>query len=460
MRVPWSEHEWRTVAVYGMGRSGLAAARLLRARGVRVVAVDGRTDVAMAELAGDPGIELRLGDESAALPPGVDGVVLSPGVPRTTPLVRAAESRGVPVIAEVELAYPFLDGTVIGITGSNGKSTTATLTAAMLEESGLPAALCGNIGEPLSDQVDGPPGRIFVVELSSFQLETVDSFRADAAALLNVTGDHLDRYADVAAYAAAKARVFERQNELSTAVLNADDPAVVTIGLGVERARRRWFSRLRPVADGCFLEEGTIVEAAPGRDAQELFVAAEMTIAGSHNVENAMAASLLALAAGGDRAAVRRAALRFEGLPHRTRRIAERGGVVFYDDSKGTNVGATSKSLEAFADGSVHLILGGLAKGQDFAPLRPAVARKAKAVYLIGADAGALEAALAGVVAIRRAETLERAVAAAAAAAVAGDIVLLSPACASFDQFTDFSHRGRRFQELVAALDDGDAGHG
>ena len=452
MRVPWSEREWREVVVYGMGRSGLAAARLLRSRGVRVHAVDARSEVAMGDLAGDPGIELRLGDERS-LPPNVDGVVLSPGVPPTTPLVREATARGVPVIAEVELAYAFLDGIVVGVTGSNGKSTTATLTAAMLEAAGLPAVLCGNIGEPLAGLVEGPPGRIFVVELSSFQLETVRRFRADAAALLNVSPDHLDRYPDLAAYAAAKERIFERQDESSTAVLNGDDPAVVSIGLGVERARRRWFSREHPVEDGCFVDGETVVETSPGEVPTELFAVAEMALVGSHNVENAMAASLLALAAGGDRSSVRRAVARFDGLPHRTRRIALRRGVAWYDDSKGTNVGATLKSLEGFGDGSVHLVLGGLGKGQDFSALRGAVARKVKSIYLIGADAAAIEAALAGTAPLERAETLERAVEAAAAAALPGEVVLLSPACASFDQFTDFSHRGRRFQELVAALD-------
>jgi UDP-N-acetylmuramoylalanine--D-glutamate ligase len=453
MRVPWSGNEWRQVLVYGMGKSGLAATRLLRSRGARVIAVDARTDVTMGDLQGDPGIELRLGDEGAPLPRGVDGVVLSPGVPASSPLVREAQERGLPVIAEVELAYPFLEGTVVGITGSNGKSTTATLTAEMLREAGLDAVLCGNIGEPLSGQVDGPPGRIFVVELSSFQLETVRRFRADAAALLNLSPDHLDRYDDYAAYARAKARIFERQDESSTAVVNADDPEVVAIGERVERARRRWFSRRRRLDDGCFVDGGTVVEAAPGRGAHELFAIDEMAIVGGHNVENAMASALLALAAGGHRDAVRRAVARFPGLPHRTRRVGERAGVVWYDDSKGTNVGATLKSLDGFRDGSVHLVLGGLGKGQEFAPLREAVARKAKAVYLIGTAAGEIEAALAGATRLVRAGTLDRAVAEAAAAAARGDVVLLSPACASFDQFDDYAHRGRRFAELVAALE-------
>jgi UDP-N-acetylmuramoylalanine--D-glutamate ligase len=452
MRVPWSDHEWRRVLVYGMGKSGVAATRLLRSRGVAVLGVDGRREVALGDLEGDPMIELRLGDESSPLPPGVDGLVLSPGVPASSPLVREAEQRGVPVIAEVELAFPFLDGTVVAVTGSNGKSTTATLTAVMLEESGVPAVLCGNVGEPLAAQVDGPAGRVFVVELSSFQLETVRTFRADAAALLNVTPDHMDRYPDFAAYAAAKARVFERQRKSSVAVLNADDAETVAIGAGIAQARRRWFSLRRRVEDGCYVDGATVVETSRA-GTTELFGTGEMAMVGSHNLENAMAASLLALATGGDRASLRRVVGRFDGLPHRTRRVRERGGVRWYDDSKGTNVGATLKSLEGFPDRTVHLILGGVGKGQDFAPLRGAVASKAKVVYLIGAAASEIETALAGAAPVKRSATLERAVAEADTAAVRGDVVLLSPACASFDQFTDFTHRGRRFQELVAALD-------
>jgi UDP-N-acetylmuramoylalanine--D-glutamate ligase len=295
---------------------------------------------------------------------------------------------------------------------------------------------------------------VFVVELSSFQLETVRTFRASAAALLNVTPDHLDRYPDFAAYAAAKARIFERQDASSIAILNADDPETAAIGASVERARRRWFSLRRPVEDGCYAEGGAVVEIEAGGEARELFATNEMAMVGSHNIENAMASSLLALAAGGDRASLRRVVGRFDGLPHRTRRIRERNGVAWYDDSKGTNVGATLKSLEGFPDRSVHLILGGVGKGQDFAPLRDAVARKAKAIYLIGAAAAEIERALAGAATARRSATLERAIAEADMAARRGDVVLLSPACASFDQFTDFTHRGRRFQELVAALDD------
>jgi UDP-N-acetylmuramoylalanine--D-glutamate ligase len=263
----------------------------------------------------------------------------------------------------------------------------------------------------------------------------------------------MDRYPDFAAYAAAKARIFEWQDERSIAVLNADDAETKAIGDRLERVRKRWFSAHRRVVDGCFVDGGAVIEIAPDSPAAELFTVGEMAMVGSHNTENAMAASLLALAAGGDRTSLRRVVARFDGLPHRTRRVRERRGVVWYDDSKGTNVGATLKSLASFPDRTVHLILGGTGKGQDFTPLRSAVARKAKTVYLIGKSAGTIEIALAGVVPVERSETLDRAVAQAAAAAAPGDVVLLSPACASFDQFNDFAHRGRVFQELVGALD-------
>lgn len=453
MKVPWSEHAWQRVLVYGMGRSGMAAARLLRSRGVRVVGVDARDDLESGDLSGDPGVELRLGEGEDQLPEGIDGMVLSPGIPRTRPLVRQALARGLPVIGEAELAFPFLDGTIVAVTGSNGKSTTASLVAAILGAAGLEGVLCGNIGEPLSSKVDGAGDRIYVVELSSFQLESIRCFRADAAALLNITPDHLDRYPDLAHYAAAKARIFERQDETCTAVLNADDSALESVARGVERARRRFFSRRRAVADGCFSDGEVVLEASPGSSPRELFELDEIVLEGVHNVENAMAAALLALACGAGREGIRQGVRAFSGLPHRLERVETRAGVLWYDDSKGTNVGATLGSLAGFPDGTVHLILGGTGKGADFALLRDAVARKARRVYLIGEAAPGLEEALSSAVQLERAETLERAVASAASEARAGEVVLLSPACASFDQFASFEHRGRRFQELVRALD-------
>ncbi len=452
MRVPWSEKEWERVMVYGLGRSGLAAAAFLRSRGVTVVGVDRREELDLGSLAGDPGLELRLGAAST-LPDAIDAVVLSPGVPRQRPMAREADARGIPVIAEVELAFPFLDGPVLAITGSNGKSTTAALTSQILRCAGLPEVLCGNFGEPLCSKIDGAVGRIFIVELSSFQLESVHLFSAQAAALLNISPDHLDRYPDVAAYAAAKARVFERQGTGSTAVLNAEDQRVMDTLGGIEHARKRFFSRRRRVTDGCYAADGVVVEAAPGSDDDELFAIDEIILEGTHNLENAMAAALLARAVGAQRQSVRRGVGSFAGLPHRMQKVSQSGGFSWYDDSKGTNVGATRESLEGFPGHSVHLILGGQSKGADFLELRGIVASKARAVYLIGEAADDIATALEGAAPIVRAGTLDEAVRQAAARAEGSESVVLSPACASFDQFDSFEHRGRRFQQLVAELD-------
>ncbi|MDX1382605.1 MAG: UDP-N-acetylmuramoyl-L-alanine--D-glutamate ligase, partial [Thermoanaerobaculia bacterium] len=406
----------------------------------------------------DAGVECRLGDEPRTVPTGVDGVVLSPGVPRSRPLVDDALRRGIPVVAEVELAFPFLDGDVIGITGSNGKSTTASLVAEILRCADLPGVLCGNIGEPLSSKIEGPEGRIFVVELSSFQLESVVRFRAHAAALLNVSPDHMDRYPSLAAYAAAKERIFERQGDDDTAVFNADDAVCARAATRVEKARVRYFSRRNPVADGCWSEGGAVLEAEPGAGAEEVFRLDEIRLPGTANLENAMAATLLARACGAARDDVRRAVAGFAGLPHRLQHVADLDGVAWYDDSKGTNVGATLQSLAGFDDGSVHVILGGRSKGADFTALADVVGRKAVRAYLVGESASEIREALGDRVPVEAAGTLERAVRAAAAAARAGEVVVLSPACASFDQFASFEDRGRRFQALVATLAEGGDG--
>jgi UDP-N-acetylmuramoylalanine--D-glutamate ligase len=367
-------------------------------------------------------------------------------VPPDRPLLAAARRAGLPVVSEVELAFPLLDGPVVGITGSNGKSTTTALTGAMLAEAGRAVEVCGNIGEALSAKVDGPPGRVFVVELSSFQLEAVDTFRPRAAALLNLSPDHLDRYPDLDAYAAAKKNLFCRQGEGDVAVLNADDPRSAA---AASAGRRRFFSRLGGVEDGCHLEGEAVVEVEPDGAETWLFARSELALPGAHNLENAMAAALLARALGAPPAALRRAVAAFRGLPHRMQRVADAGGVAWFDDSKATNFAAVAKSLVDLPDGAVHLILGGLGKGDDPAEVVALARRKAKRLYLIGDAAPAFAAAFAGVAPIEESGVMARAVAAAAAAAAPGDVVLLSPACASFDQFDDYAHRGDVFQRLV-----------
>ncbi|TNF71032.1 MAG: UDP-N-acetylmuramoyl-L-alanine--D-glutamate ligase [Acidobacteria bacterium] len=452
MRAPWSQQEWQRALVYGLGLSGLAAARLLRSQGVEVVGVDRREagELDLGELAADRGVELLMGREPDELPVGLDGVVVSPGVPADRPLLAAARRAGIPVIAEVELGYAFVNGPVIGITGSNGKSTTTALTGALLEASGLAVEVCGNIGRPLSACTEGEAGRLFVTELSSFQLEAIDGFHPRAAALLNISADHLDRHDDLDSYLSAKKRLFANQTEEDIAVINADDPLVAEVAVS---SRRRFFSRLRAVEDGCFLDGDRVVEATPGRPESELFRRQDLSLPGTHNLENAMAAVLLARAFDADPAIIPPTLGSFSGLPHRLELVRELGEVLWYDDSKGTNVGATLKSLEGFADGSVHLILGGRDKGSDFSVLAPVVERKAVRVYLIGEAAQSVGTALADRVACERSDDLATAVTSAASRVGRGEVVLLSPACASFDQYLDFHARGEHFKDLVRALD-------
>jgi UDP-N-acetylmuramoylalanine--D-glutamate ligase len=463
MSGPWNTPPWRHVAVYGLGISGQSAVRLLLARGAAVTAVDDRPREvlnlgALGEGEAHPQLTLRCGGAAAGspLPEGLDGLVLSPGVPPDRPWIAAARAAGLPVISEVELAFPLLQGPVVGITGTNGKSTTTEMTGAILRAAGQSVEVCGNIGEAISGRVDGPAGRTFVVEMSSFQLEAVDTFRPRAAALLNLTPDHLDRYPSFEAYGAAKAILFRRQEATDVAVFNADDPRVVALAAapGTGQGRRRWFSRTGVVDDGCYLHGEEVLEVEPRRPPTLLFPREAVAVPGAHNLENAMAAALLARARGVEPAVVTRALRGFRGLPHRMERVAEVAGVLFYDDSKGTNTAATAKSLEDLPDGGVHLILGGRAKGDDPRELAPLLRSKARHLYLIGEAAEPFAAALEGVAPLTVVQTLERAVERAAAQARGGEVVLLSPACASFDQFSSYRQRGERFQQLVAQLVD------
>jgi UDP-N-acetylmuramoylalanine--D-glutamate ligase len=453
MRVPWGNGRFERVLVYGLGLSGRAAANMLLSRGVSVVGVDAKAGIDVADLetaaAGKAKLEVLAGAEPQELPPPVgsfDAVIVSPGVPMDRPLLEDARRRGVPVIAEVELAAPLLNGPVVAITGSNGKSTTTALTGAMLRAAGHKVEVCGNIGEPLVGKIEGPPGRVFVVELSSFQIDGIVTLKPRAAALLNLSEDHLDRYGSMAVYAASKKRLFLNQDGAGIAVLNADDPEAADVETP---ARKRYFSRRVRVEDGCYSSDGRVIEVTPGEPDVDLFRASDVPLAGVQNLENAMAAALLARAIGAEPDELRAGLAGFKGLPHRMERVGERGGVVWYDDSKGTNPGATAKSLEGFDAGTVHLILGGRNKGADLASLVPLIKEKVRRAYLIGEAADEFEPVLSGVVDLERSGTMERAVASAAAAARTGEAVVLSPACASFDQFRNFVHRGEVFQDLV-----------
>lgn len=447
----------RCAGVLGLGRSGRAAAERLLELGARVWATDRRSaaELDLAAWSQQPGLELELACEATVLPAECELLIVSPGVAPDHPVIRAARSRGVPVWGELELAFRLAPGPVVAITGTNGKSTTTAMTGHLLEACGWRVEVCGNIGRPFAAAVPGSADRVFVVEVSSFQLETVETFAPRAAAFLNLTPDHLDRHGSIEEYAALKRRIFRRQSAADFAILSADDPW----SAGTQVASRRLeFSTRRAVRDGCALLEESCVEFEAGRACGPLFEAADVKIPGRHHLENAMAATLLARAMGMPADRVAPALRAFRGLPHRMELVAEAGGVSYIDDSKGTNLAATLKAIEGFPDGTVHLILGGRNKGADFRELRSAVARKADRVYLIGEAARELEAALAGTVGIELSGVLERAVAAAARAARPGQVVLLSPACASFDQFRDYVERGERFARVVRAELGGEVG--
>ncbi|MEM1245524.1 MAG: UDP-N-acetylmuramoyl-L-alanine--D-glutamate ligase [Acidobacteriota bacterium] len=434
---------WRQPLVYGLGLSGRAALELLQTYELCVWVFDDRVDGLE-----DASLRQVQGDE---LPLEIDAIILSPGVPQDRPLLRQARERGLPILGEVEVAFQLLEGTVLAVTGSNGKSTTTALLGALLEATGEAVEVCGNIGEPLSRCVPGPPGRVFVVELSSFQLESIDRFRPHVALLLNLSPDHLDRYDGLEDYGRAKARIFENQESGDVAVVNGDDPALAPLA-PQDPIRVRRFSRRGPVDDGCYLEDGVVYEVSPGQERRRLFDVADLALEGEHNVENALAATLAAVSFGAAPAAWQAALREFSGLAHRLQRVGERAGVRFYDDSKGTNVAATASSLAGFADGSVHLILGGRNKDADLAELRAIVERKAAAAYLIGETADELAAILGDAVRCHKVGELEAAVALAAESARSGESVVLSPACASFDQFANFVARGLAFQEFVAQV--------
>jgi UDP-N-acetylmuramoylalanine--D-glutamate ligase len=450
--------EIRAAAVFGLARSGKAAVTALAERGVAVVGTDAKTEAELGELPAVPGVTWALGGHAFTLLEGVDLVVVSPGIPLTLPIFDAARARALPVISEVELASRLLPGVVVGITGTNGKSTTTALAAALLKAAGHASIACGNTGTPWITYAtkagangNGTVPKTWVVELSSFQLEGVRRFAPDVAVHLNLTPDHLDRYRSMDDYGAAKARIFENQREAQVAVLNADDPLVARIR---PRARRFEFSREKQPALGAWFKDDHFVADVTGKGPRVVAKRSDLALPGAHNVENALAALAATLPLGVTPEAAVEAFRGFRGLPHRTVLVRTLGGVGYWNDSKGTNIDATLKSLEGFGDARVHVILGGKDKGDDFARLAPLVAKKAKTVLAIGKAAPALEKALGAVpgVAFVASGTLESAVGDAARRAQAGDAVLLSPACASFDQFRNFEHRGEVFEELVRTL--------
>jgi UDP-N-acetylmuramoylalanine--D-glutamate ligase len=440
----------KRVIVVGAARSGLAAADLLARRGAIVTLSDTRARVREAEPLRELGVRFELGGHVRDTFTDADLIVLSPGVPRDQPFVQAARDRGVPVIAEIELASRWLQGRVIAITGTKGKSTTTALTGRMLEAAGFKVTIGGNIGQPLSAQVSGStPDTFHVVETSSFQLEQIDTFHPWIAVMLNMSPDHLDRHPHVDAYAAAKARVFENQDARDWAVVNADDPAVLALarkGL----AAIRLFARHGSIACGTVLEDGWIADRQADGVARLVPLGA-IHLLGPHLVDDVMAAATVGAIAGATPEAMTAAVDAFHGLEHAMELVADVRGVRFVNDSKATNVDAALRSIESF-DRDLVPILGGRFKGGDLRLLRVALQARARAVVTIGEAKPLLREALAGAIEVHEADTFAAAIEQAFVLAKPSGVVLLAPACSSFDMFLDYAERGKRFKEEVARL--------
>ncbi|MGE5323652.1 MAG: UDP-N-acetylmuramoyl-L-alanine--D-glutamate ligase [Actinomycetota bacterium] len=443
----------KRVLVVGLGRSGAASAFFLQEHGAKVTVSDTKTEAQLQhEIASllDRGISIEAGRHGERTFRDQDLIVVSPGVPSDQPQLQRARTLGIPVIGEVELAFRFLQGRVLAITGSNGKTTTTTLVGEIMSRAGKKTLVGGNIGTPvISLAGKSSPDGYVVLEISSFQLETIEQFCPWIAAILNITPDHLDRHHTFEAYAAAKARIFENQKAGDFAVLNADDPACDALRDKV-KGSLFWFSRKKPVEQGAFLKGDQIIFCRDGQE-QTVLGRGDIQLKGLHNLENVLAAVTMAMLAGCAPQTIRQAVSEFRAVEHRLELVTNINGVAFYNDSKATNVDATIKALESFP-GNIHIILGGKDKGSDYTVLNPLLRARARKVYLIGAAAEKIRSQIQGSAPLVQSGTLDRAVHQAFEAARAGDVVLLAPACASFDQFENYEQRGRIFKELVLGL--------
>ncbi len=443
------------VLVVGLGKSGVASALFLQARGARVTVSDAKTEDELREEIPallDHGITVETGGHGERTFRQQDLIVVSPGVPVDAPQLAHARELGIPVVGEIELAARFLPGHIVAITGSNGKTTTTSLAGEVIAAGGFKTLVGGNIGTPAISFVgEATPDTYIVLEVSSFQLETIETFQPKVAAILNVTPDHLDRHRSFGVYLAAKARVFENQTRDDFAVLNADDPTCVKLAEGL-RAQVNWFSRQKEVSQGAFVRSARII-VRRGAEEREIMPVAEIPLKGAHNLENVLAAVCAGTLAGCAPDRIRQAVRAFKAVEHRLEYVATVNGVEYYNDSKATNVDATIKALESFA-GNIHIIMGGKHKGSPYTVLHELLRQRAKRVYTIGAAAEIIENDIKGAVEVMRAGTLENAVRRAAETAQPGDIVLLAPACASFDQFQNYQQRGRVFKDAVRALAD------
>ncbi len=440
--------------VLGAARSGWAAAAALVRAGASVTLSDAKSAADLPQAGAQAaalGIELALGGHPDSLFEGCDLLVLSPGVPNRIPFVMKAKAYGIPVWSEIELAYQLKSRRWVGITGTNGKTTTTSLVHAMFVEAQAPVLLGGNIGEALAERtLDAPAEAAVVAELSSFQLEDIQAFRAEVALLTNLTPDHLDRYSGMAAYAAAKARIFENQGPKDHLVSNAMDAGLEALCAGSKAVQWR-FSRLHEQRVGAWEAGGTLWLRRPGAAVEALMPLGELRLRGPHNLENALAAACACAAYGLPSAAIVQALRSFAGVEHRLEPAGELRGVRYVNDSKATNVDSVEKALQSFQE-PVHLILGGKDKEGDFAALSGLVRAHVARIYTIGSAAEKVESQLKGTAPIEACGDLGTAVHKAAAAAKAGEWVLLSPGCASFDQFENYEHRGRSFKGLVQQM--------
>ena len=431
----------------------MASALFLQSRGARVTVSDAKSEDQLREQIPtllDAGIAVETGTHGERTFRNQDLIVVSPGVPVDAEPLKQARALGQPVIGEIQLASEFLPGPIVAITGSNGKTTTTTLVGEIIAASGFKTLVGGNIGTAaISLAEQATADTTIVLEVSSFQLETIRTFRPKVAVVLNVTPDHLDRHRTFAAYVDAKARIFENQQEDDFAVLNADDPTCVDLAKRTS-AQVFWFSREREVESGAFIRDGRVIFRARG-SAQTVLAVSEIPLKGSHNLENVLAAVCAGALMGCAAEKIRAAIVSFQAVEHRLEYVATIGGVEYYNDSKATNVDATMKALQSFP-ANIHLILGGKDKGSDYTVLNNLLRERVKSVYTIGAAAEKIQSHIKGTTQIVASGTIESAVKQASSTAQPGDIVLLAPACASFDQFQNYEHRGRVFKDMVGQL--------
>jgi UDP-N-acetylmuramoylalanine--D-glutamate ligase len=443
----------KRVLVVGLGKSGVASALFLKSKGARVTVSDAKPQDQLKDeipVLLDQGIAVETGGHGERTFGDQDLIVVSPGVPTDAPPLMQARALGANLIGEIELASQFFPGPIVAITGSNGKTTTTTLAGEIVTAGGFRTAVGGNIGTPAISLVEGATAdTIAVWEVSSFQLETIRTFRPRISVVLNVTPDHLDRHHTFAAYTDAKARIFENQQPEDFVVLNTDDRTCVDLAPRT-RAQIFWFSRTKEMQQGAFVYDGNIFFRDHSGQ-REIMLVSEIPLKGMHNVENVLAAVCVGALLHCEPDRIRKAVRDFRAVEHRLEHVATVSGVEYYNDSKATNVDATIKALESFP-ANIHLILGGKDKGSDYTVLNDLLRQRVKRVYTIGAAAAKIEAQLGGAAEIDQAGTLEAAVKHATETAKPGDIILLAPACASFDQFRNYEHRGKVFKEVVTAL--------